>query len=109
LRRVIYSEKYSSLPFSYCIKDESEGIPDDILRTKSLNWIYENEWRLILDVGDKPFEYDPRALKAIYFGCSMLDKECGKIAKILAKASTRIYKMQRSYKDYSIVPIPYSK
>lgn len=51
LRRVIYSEKYPSLPFSYYLKDESEGIPDDILRTKSLNWKYENEWRLILDVG----------------------------------------------------------
>jgi len=105
LHQVIYSNKYPSLsPVAFF---QGGYMPIDILITKSIWWKYENEWRQIIDIGNMPVEYDPRALTAIYFGCSMPDKQMRQIAAILAKSATPLFKMQRSHKDYGLVPIPY--
>jgi len=46
------------------------------LITKSEEWCYENEWRIILQQPERTeFIYDPKALTAIYFGCSMLKED----------------------------------
>jgi hypothetical protein len=107
LHKVIYSDKYPSLAPDAFFHDEY--MPIDILITKSLKWKYENEWRQIIDIGNTAVGYDARALTAVYFGCSMPDKQMRKIAAILAKSATSLFKMQRSYKDYALTPTRYKE
>lgn len=47
----------------------------DPLITKSSEWAYEREWRLIVDKGASFCNYEPKALSGVYFGCLMPDTQ----------------------------------
>src|SRR5258708_2583803 len=57
LLRFIYSNSFP--PLSPLDILQSTALPIDPLITKSKGWFYEEEWRLIMEKGDLPFEYDP--------------------------------------------------
>jgi hypothetical protein len=40
----------------------------DLYCTKYINWNYEKEWRVLHDKAGTLFHYEPKCLKAIYFG-----------------------------------------
>jgi hypothetical protein len=70
-----------------------------ILGYKSNKWEYENEVRIICS---KPgaIEYDYRALKSIYFGLRMNDKEQNKIMRELQGRGIRYYKIKLKNNSY---------
>jgi len=72
------------------------------LITKSNEWSYEHEWRLIVDKGATVCNYDPKALTAIYFGCLMPIDQKEKIVQILKGSPTRCYEMIRSNTTYTV-------
>jgi hypothetical protein len=72
------------------------------LISKSNEWCYEDEWRLIVEKGDSFLYYEPRALTAVYFGCLMPKDQKNEIAQILKNAPTNCYEMIRSKTTYSI-------
>lgn len=90
--------------FSPMIIIESGYIPIDPLITKSKHWIYENEWRIIIDVGNSFIEYDPKSLTAIYFGCLMPSPQIHQICSVLDQSITSLYKMRRSEDKFEIIP-----
>lgn len=105
LQKVVYDSKYPSLSPVAILK--SKGIPDDVLKTKSTRWEYENEWRLVTVKGNTALEYDPKALTAIYFGCSMSEKYMRQISILFTNSNIQLFKMQRSKTDFSLIPVPY--
>lgn len=72
------------------------------LITKSNEWSYEHEWRLIVDKGSTFFNYDPKALTSVYFGCLMPNDDKEKIVQILKGSSTMCYEMIRSHTTYTV-------
>ena len=87
------------------------------LLTKSFDWQYENEWRLIT------FSYDPnnylssddyrvqRQLKptCVYIGAKMPVEQANKIYQICINQNIECYKMYQSYSDktFCVHPLPY--
>jgi len=107
LHEVIYSKSYPThSPLDIV---QSPNLVIRPLITKSKNWKYENEWRFIKDQGNSAFEYDPKALTAIYFGCSMPDDQKSEIATLLAKFDTPLFNMKRSETQFSLEYEPYNK
>ena len=70
------------------------------LLTKSIKWKYEKEWRLLHEQGDTPLKYDAKALKAIYFGCAMSNKDIEKVVTLPATSAPQLYRMKRSDREF---------
>ena len=86
---VIYSCNYPSpSPFS----DEGRRhIFDDLFLTKSTDWVYENEWRLINEEGDIALPL-PGDISAIIFGLKMPSQNKATIKNILSDNPNIIYR-----------------
>jgi hypothetical protein len=72
------------------------------LLTKSIKWKYEKEWRLLHVKGDTAVEYEAKALKAIYFGCALSNKEIEKIVTLPARSAPELYRMKRSEREFKL-------
>jgi len=105
LHHVIYSDSFPTLKPAAVF--QNTYIPIDSLITKSKDWVYEREWRLIKDKGDSALEYDPRALTAIYFGCSMPDDQIKQICSTNAKSAACLFKMRRSDIEFNLIQEKY--
>lgn len=69
--------------------------------TKSLTWIYENEFRLIFgSSGVKKISFE--AIRAIYFGLNMPLAERNAIINGLKGSEIEFYQMERVGKDYKL-------
>jgi len=75
--------------------------------TKSIQWKYEKEWRLLSEQGDTGVQYHIKALKAIYFGCAISNHDIEKIIALPAKSAPRLYKMKRSEREFKLEIEPY--
>lgn len=107
LQRIVYKDTYPLVhPADFLIK---KIIPHETLTTKSTNWDYEKEWRVIHLPGNTALEYDPEALTGIYFGCSMSNNQKSEIATLLAKSATLLFNMKRSETQFSLEFEPYNK
>jgi len=100
LQKVNYKAEYPSTSSASAVKGgEVWLIP---LITKSNEWSYEHEWRLIIGKGALKCFYEPKALTAIYFGCLMPSEIKQKIAKILDGSPTKCYEMRRSNTTFTV-------
>ena len=81
-----------------------DGFLIKMFGTKSKSWEYENEIRLIYSTSKRK-EYNPFALKSIYFGLNMDEKHQMQIIEGLANRDIRFYKMQRKAESYKLIPI----
>jgi len=105
LNKVFYSTSYPTYPHVDIVrKPLILGSP---LFTKSKDWKYENEWRLIVQEGNSALKYDSKALTAIYFGCWALKDNMEKIVSLPAKSAARLYQMQRSKTEFKLEYVPY--
>jgi hypothetical protein len=105
LHQIIYRNSYPLLsPFDLIQSPDKLIYP---LITKSKKWKYEEEWRIILKVGNSEIYYDPRALTGIYFGCAMPDNQKRLIAALPAKSAARLCYMKRSSTKFKLERIPY--
>jgi len=106
LHRVIYNQRYPSVSPAAVIRDKY--LPITPLITKSIGWKYEKEWRLIMEKGNNVLKYDPNALAAIYFGCSMQDDLKKSVASMLFMSSVQLFNMKRSSTEFKLDIWPYT-
>jgi len=85
-------EECSLLPVSYspdqpicnCYDDNEQAVLP--LITKSLDWEYEDEYRLIfLDQAGYKFKVDNSIISEIYLGAKMSDKHCSEITNFISE------------------------
>jgi hypothetical protein len=105
VRRVQYKKNYPVIKLIALIS-KTLLRPTPLL-TKSIKWKYEKEWRLLSEHGDTAITYEARALKAIYFGCTISKEDIGRILKLPAKSAPRLYQMKRSEKAFKLEYEPY--
>jgi hypothetical protein len=70
LRKVIYPEQFNTFPLGFGFSKEL------MLFIKTINWNYENEWRLVANL-KKPYNrflrFDPDTLEEIYIGHNLFE------------------------------------
>ena len=68
LKEVHYSPDLPRLDVAACLIENDFDHIADLYCTKSINWQYEQEWRLIHQKAGTSYVYPSEALNAIYFG-----------------------------------------
>ncbi|KAB0664249.1 DUF2971 domain-containing protein [Oryzomonas japonica] len=68
LRQIHYSSDIPRVDVATCLIENDFDHIADLYCTKSINWQYEREWRLIHQKAGTLYVYPSEALKAIYFG-----------------------------------------
>lgn len=105
--KVIYSTEYPKLNFAV----DPENTWKKILFTKSVQWKYEEEWRLIdlQGYGEKTLPSD--LIKGIIFGMKMLEENKIKIIKWYKNKAYRpgFYQAERKEKEYGLDIKPYKR
>jgi len=101
---VTYKEAYPRI--NYFRTEDSEKFKR-LLFTKSLNWIYEKEWRIIFDekgVSNFPEE----SLVKLIFGCQMADEDKNKIRSWLQgrKNPVRLYQAKMKDQKFGLEMVP---
>lgn len=66
---------------------EMEQTLNRLIRIKSKAWQYEREWRIPWSQGKTLVEYDPRALKTVYFGLRADHAFIGQVKAILPRCN----------------------
>ena len=103
---VIYSDKMPLLTVEDFFKGElaiNKYILNEMLLTKSRDWEYEREWRVILMRQDQSKDYDLRGifedeLEAVYLGCRMSQGDKKEIVDII-KTKRKVTKIFESFND----------
>lgn len=74
------------------ILSETDLLSDKIriLHTKSKHWEYEQEWRHIVEQGDKLYPW-PAALTSIYFGCKADMSDINLVKSIIDDSKVKYY------------------
>ncbi len=68
LQKVQYVAEVPQFKLSDFIRNENHRKLTDMFCTKSVDWSYEKEWRILHAEAGTLYSYDREALKAIYFG-----------------------------------------
>lgn len=61
-----------------------------ILYSKSKHWEYEQEWRHIVENGNKLYPW-PAPLKAVYFGCKVDESDINLVKNVIADPQINLY------------------
>jgi len=88
---VRYTNNYPSIQ-AESILNKEKILSDKIriLHTKSKHWKYEQEWRHIIESGDKLYPW-PTALISVYFGCKASISDINEIRRIIADSNVKYY------------------
>lgn len=117
LNKVVYSNERVEWPcvmFGAKKKDwEKYGLEQIVFRTaytKSKDWAYEKEYRIVsTDYGNENDFVEKRAMvKEIYIGCEVPDKKVKDIIAFVKKLNRniKIFHMQKDSKLFSLIPKP---
>jgi len=95
--KVKYSKGIPILKF-HNYNDTSEynvvKIFSDLTFTKYIEWSYEEEYRLFRYLGEKTINYNPKSIRAIYFGLKVSNIGINKIKSILSnKNNIKFYRV----------------
>ncbi|ENI4485179.1 DUF2971 domain-containing protein [Vibrio fluvialis] len=65
--------------------DEADALASKrrILYSKSKHWVYEQEWRHIVEEGNKLHQW-PSPLRAVYFGCKVEESDINLVKNVIA-------------------------
>ena len=109
---VIYSEKlFDMTPFLKPVfdnKPKNELLPIFACISKSIDWAYEKEWRLIIEnkSSDKGMLYPIPKANAVYIGKDTSAKNREKLLKIATSIDIAAYEMDLSTSIFEMVPRP---
>ncbi len=115
-QNVIYSIDMPKLTVEDMVKTYTSAenhienkIINEILLTKSIDWEYEDEWRVILKKLNPSAESDirgicPEEIDAIYLGCEILPEDEEKIISIKKEKlnHVKIYKSQKNKSQFKL-------
>src|SRR5258706_1189401 len=94
--------KYSNDLSTLSSQSAEDEILFELATTKAVDWKYEKEWRIFVDLGETGAIYDPNALTGIYFGYEMPIEYREVIAMILQGSSTKLYVMTKSLTKFEL-------
>ena len=83
-------------------------VSNDLIKwitTKSSDWNYEREWRLIyFKMPDEPVSFPDRIIKAIYFGAKCSEVQMKKCIELLKrrKSLPEMYKAKLNHKEFGV-------
>ena len=82
ISKIIYSEKYPTLKFM----NQKDNDHYNLVTTKSKDWEYEKEWRIIKPYGAKKYlAFKPSALRSLTFGCKADETVRKLVSELLEK------------------------
>ncbi|NNU94798.1 DUF2971 domain-containing protein [Geobacillus sp. NFOSA3] len=107
---VIYTDKLLDMAKYFSVeKDEFNIFVGTYAAiTKSLEWSYEKEWRLVfpLGSGDKPFNRKVPKPTAIYLGAKISQENREKLIEIAGKKGIPVYQMKIEYSHFKLIAEP---
>jgi len=83
MRMVQYTPEIPHINIASCLIENDFDHITDLYCTKSADWQYEKEWRLIHQEAETSYIYPVEALRAVYFGPNIDMKDVDTIASIL--------------------------
>ncbi len=115
-QKVNYSREIPKLKIEELVEDYFSNKQDvikriitEILLTKSIDWEYEKEWRIILQQQDQRTKqdlrrHDPKEIDGVYLGCKMLPENEEKIKNIIRSRLThvKLYKAEKSDSEFKL-------
>ncbi|GAA5511278.1 DUF2971 domain-containing protein [Novipirellula caenicola] len=104
LRRVNYSADIPVVDITrFMLHDDYEHLID-LFCTKSIDWAYEREWRVLHADKGTVFTYEPNALRAIYFGAKMTKQDIDMICLVLycQNPDVELFQGERSDSEFRI-------
>lgn len=118
----VLSNNNSTLPIRYSIKKplitlSEEVLGDEKLKkeikrslvfTKSVDWSYEREWRVIQPQGNT-LQNINSPLKRIYFGVKTNEAHKKTIADIVSRRPIELMEMQLKPNEFGLISTPYNK
>lgn len=110
LHKVTYSRVMPEIdPANILINDDFEQVLR-LFCTKSDDWSYEREWRVIHKAAGTVFTYEAKALKSIYFGAKMADQDMEMLCLILRgqNEDVKFYRGHRSDTEFKIEFTPFT-
>ncbi len=97
-----YNNSYPSIQATSLLSETSAlSNKIRILHTKSKHWEYEQEWRHIVEQGDKLYPW-PAALTSIYFGCKADMSDINLVKSIIADINVKYYKAELYKEEFGI-------
>ncbi|WP_341276551.1 DUF2971 domain-containing protein [Vibrio parahaemolyticus] len=114
LSDVNYSDNFLDVDHECFLHSHKEGTVNKewqrLLTQKYIDWKYEEEVRLILQLVDpqakgKCFSLPQGSIKEIYFGCKMIDKNKNNIRKIMESKNVTFYDMKKSQNNFKLEKI----
>jgi hypothetical protein len=105
LRKVEYVSKPPTLNTrDIGLNIEHSHVIDKLYCTKSIDWSYEQEWRVIHANARQPFTYKPEALKSIYFGPRMSEQRIDMLCLILFSQAphVQLFRGSRSATEFKV-------
>lgn len=103
-RPVTYATEVPEFDIARLMVNEDYEHTLDLFCTKSADWAYEREWRVIHGNVGTVFNYASEALKAIYFGAKMTPQDIDLLCLILhaQNPGVELYRGYRSPTRYKI-------
>jgi hypothetical protein len=102
LHQVKYSHAYPGLNPVDVILGRMPHLPAALLTTKSEQWSYEREWRIIHNEGNKECTVEAAALTGVYLGCEIPPTHRDILVSILAGSPTRLFEGRRSETNFKL-------
>lgn len=103
IRPIHYTDNHPTLSTqSLKSQDSIEASMKRILYAKSEHWKYEQEWRHIIDVGDKLHSW-PAPLKAVYFGCKTEPDDIQLVKTVLSNDKIKYMRAKQSESKFSLM------
>ncbi|MBT0329008.1 DUF2971 domain-containing protein [Morganella morganii subsp. morganii] len=97
-----YNNSYPSIQATSLLSETSAlSNKIRILHTKSKHWEYEQEWRHIVEQGDKLYPW-PAALTSVYFGCKADMSDINLVKSIITGINVKYHKAELYKEGFGI-------
>ena len=103
LRQVRYVDQPQHINIEKMTIEGPIDVVDGLFRTKSKDWEYEREWRVI-NQKVEALAYDPNSLRSIYFGLEAKDADIMDAREILMRFNpdTEFFRLQRNSTNFDV-------
>jgi hypothetical protein len=103
--KVEYYKESPTFPLDSILQGEQEVVKI-IITTKLERWAYQQEWRIVLSEGGRPYGYDINALTAVYLGINVNPQVKERIVSALKDSHTKLYQMIEGQTESSLICDP---
>ena len=104
LRKVVYTDSMPQIDMVEFVVNKNYEQLLDLFCTKSSSWSYEEEWRAMHAEAGTVYTYEPKSLKAVYFGPECATQDCDLICCIMyaQNPDVELYRGHRSTTEFKM-------